>query len=227
MRYDARGHGRSDKPADSKAWVSQRFSEDFDAVVEGFKLDRPIIAGWSLGGTTICDVLTYHPPTYLRGIIYITGAPYISFMSTLCSTTANALVPSLLSPSSAEEFQEGCAKFSDLLTSPSSPNSLGYNLKRALSGEILHQPRSCAVLAYTRTQDPSSLLEYGRKGEIKALIVEGAEDAIVRSGAISEALEGWDENCMDVIVLAGAGHMPWVEKEDEFRKIVLDWMARI
>jgi pimeloyl-ACP methyl ester carboxylesterase len=41
-----RGHGRSGKPEADEAWVSQRLAEDFDAVVNGFKLTKPFVAGW-------------------------------------------------------------------------------------------------------------------------------------------------------------------------------------
>lgn len=41
-----RGHGRSGKPADETAWESKRLADDFDAVVEGFKLVKPFVVGW-------------------------------------------------------------------------------------------------------------------------------------------------------------------------------------
>jgi pimeloyl-ACP methyl ester carboxylesterase len=46
VRYDVRGHGRSGKPSDVAAWESKRLAEDFDAVVEAFKLDKPFVLGW-------------------------------------------------------------------------------------------------------------------------------------------------------------------------------------
>lgn len=46
VRYDIRGHGRSGKPSDAASYESQRFAEDFKAVIDAFKLDRPIYAGW-------------------------------------------------------------------------------------------------------------------------------------------------------------------------------------
>lgn len=45
VRYDARGHGRSGKPEDEKAWESKHLAEDFDAVVNGFNLYRPYLVG--------------------------------------------------------------------------------------------------------------------------------------------------------------------------------------
>ncbi|KAF7326496.1 putative oxidoreductase ephD [Mycena venus] len=46
VRYDTRGHGRSDKPTNAAAWVSQRLAEDFDAVVQSYNLNKPFVLGW-------------------------------------------------------------------------------------------------------------------------------------------------------------------------------------
>ncbi|KAL0959908.1 hypothetical protein HGRIS_011573 [Hohenbuehelia grisea] len=48
VRYDMRGHGRSDKPASADAHVSARYAEDFSAVSKAFSLDKPLFVGWSV-----------------------------------------------------------------------------------------------------------------------------------------------------------------------------------
>ena len=46
VRYDLRGHGRSDKPDDAEGYESLKFAEDFAGVKLAFGLDKPIIVGW-------------------------------------------------------------------------------------------------------------------------------------------------------------------------------------
>jgi hypothetical protein len=46
VRYDVRGQGLSDQPLDPSAWTSNKFAEDFKAVVEAFGLKKPFIAAW-------------------------------------------------------------------------------------------------------------------------------------------------------------------------------------
>lgn len=46
IKYDVRGHGRSDKPTDKASWKSKRLAEDFDAVVQAFKVVKPFVIGW-------------------------------------------------------------------------------------------------------------------------------------------------------------------------------------
>ena len=46
VRYDVRGQGLSDQPLDPSAWTSDKFAEDFKAVVEAYGLKKPFIAPW-------------------------------------------------------------------------------------------------------------------------------------------------------------------------------------
>lgn len=46
VRYDVRGHGRSDTPKGEDSYQSQRLAEDFDAVVKAFNVKKPIVLGW-------------------------------------------------------------------------------------------------------------------------------------------------------------------------------------
>ena len=41
-----RGHGRSGMPDNAEAYSSDHFAEDFYAVMEGFHLKKPFLAGW-------------------------------------------------------------------------------------------------------------------------------------------------------------------------------------
>lgn len=47
MRYDLRGHGRSGKPETDAGYTSDKFAEDFKAVMTAFGLTKPIVVGWS------------------------------------------------------------------------------------------------------------------------------------------------------------------------------------
>ena len=49
VRYDVRGQGLSDQPLDPSAWTSDKFADDFKAVVEAYGLKKPFIAAWCAG----------------------------------------------------------------------------------------------------------------------------------------------------------------------------------
>ncbi|KAF4571581.1 hypothetical protein EYR36_008921 [Pleurotus pulmonarius] len=56
VRYDMRGHGRSDKPATADAHTSIRYSQDFAAIMSAFGLKKPIFVGCELAGFTANNV---------------------------------------------------------------------------------------------------------------------------------------------------------------------------
>ena len=54
ITYDIRGHGGSEKPLDAAHYRDhKRWAEELNAVMEGAKLKRPILVGWSYGGRII------------------------------------------------------------------------------------------------------------------------------------------------------------------------------
>ncbi|KLO08125.1 alpha/beta-hydrolase [Schizopora paradoxa] len=77
VRFDMRGHGRSGKPDSAEGFASQRYAEDFAAVMKAFNLHRPVVLGWSLGGTVIADIAAHLPKDTMSGIVYLDGLPYI------------------------------------------------------------------------------------------------------------------------------------------------------
>jgi hypothetical protein len=48
IRYDVRGHGRSDQPLEATDYESARHAEDWRAVCEAFGVEekKPFVAGW-------------------------------------------------------------------------------------------------------------------------------------------------------------------------------------
>lgn len=59
LMYDARGHGRSDAPAEGYA-IADRVA-DLVGVVEGLELADPILLGHSMGGSTVANAAATHP----------------------------------------------------------------------------------------------------------------------------------------------------------------------
>ena len=76
VSYDPRGHGLSDKPlGDSWYQEGQRWSAEVQAVIDGLALERPVLAGWSLGGRIVRQYLVDHGDAGLAGIGFISCRP--------------------------------------------------------------------------------------------------------------------------------------------------------
>lgn len=46
IRYDPRGQGQSGQPLTTEYYHSERYADDFKAVVDEYKLTKPFICGW-------------------------------------------------------------------------------------------------------------------------------------------------------------------------------------
>ncbi|KAJ7896286.1 Alpha/Beta hydrolase protein [Mycena olivaceomarginata] len=204
VRYDVRGHGRSGKPSDVAAWESKRLAEDFDAVVEAFKLDKPFVLGWSLGATFITDVLTFKPPTHISGIIYVAALPYMGpTLAQVGSPACLGTLAPLLQTADVDAYQAAAIAFAEL-----THDSLPHDFYLACLGNSLVQPRGITGLVLGRTQDESGLLKAGREAGLPMLSVHGAKDRIIVREAVLNAVEGWKK--LTVVDIADAEHFVWL-----------------
>lgn len=69
IRYDARGHGASDAGPEG-GYVYEQLADDLDAVVTATGVDRPVLAGHSMGAHTIA-ALALRDPSRWAGIVAI------------------------------------------------------------------------------------------------------------------------------------------------------------
>ena len=69
VSFDLRGHGDSDKPEDAAAYSDgARWGDDVAAVIAASGLRRPVMVGWSLGGTALMYYLGKHGTQQVAGI---------------------------------------------------------------------------------------------------------------------------------------------------------------
>jgi pimeloyl-ACP methyl ester carboxylesterase len=64
IAFDARGAGKSSKPHDPKQYGRQQ-ALDVPRLLDHLKIDRAHIVGFSLGGSTVAQLLTLHPERFL------------------------------------------------------------------------------------------------------------------------------------------------------------------
>jgi pimeloyl-ACP methyl ester carboxylesterase len=64
IAYDARGAGKSDKPRDPAAYGRQQ-ALDVVRLLDALQIRRAHIIGFSLGGSTVAQLLTLHPERFL------------------------------------------------------------------------------------------------------------------------------------------------------------------
>ena len=67
IAFDARGHGKSDSPREPAAYGRQQ-ALDVVRILDALKIDRAHIVGFSLGSSTVAQLLTLHPERFLTAV---------------------------------------------------------------------------------------------------------------------------------------------------------------
>ena len=67
IAFDARGHGKSDSPRDPAAYGRQQ-ALDVVRILDALKIQRAHIIGFSLGSSTVAQLLKLHPERFLSEV---------------------------------------------------------------------------------------------------------------------------------------------------------------
>ncbi len=67
IAFDARGHGKSDSPRDPAAYGRQQ-ALDVVRILDALNIQRAQIIGFSLGSSTVAQLLTLHPERFLTAV---------------------------------------------------------------------------------------------------------------------------------------------------------------
>jgi non-heme chloroperoxidase len=71
LAYDLRGHGCSGKPWDASYYTTKRIAGDLVATLAHFKLERPLLVGWSYGGFVIMDYIRHFGDRHIAGVMLV------------------------------------------------------------------------------------------------------------------------------------------------------------
>ncbi|KAH9902770.1 alpha/beta-hydrolase [Cubamyces lactineus] len=223
VRYDLRGHGRSDKPFSEKAYESIKFAEDFKAVCKAFGVEKPFFAGWSLGGCVVVDIIAAFGPTSLSGVLYVGGGVLsLTKYHPPCATPfIGSLIP-LVNSTDADDVSRAAELFVDSCTAPG--KLLPYPQRLQWLGAFVSQPRTARCLSITRVQPYEIWEQQARK--LPVLIVQGTADQhCMYENMIRFTKEVYEE--VEVRMLEGVGHSPAAESPMETNRYIHEWTNKI
>ena len=205
VAFDMRGHGASDKPDDPRAYQgSDVWARDIAAVIEGRKLKRPVIAGWSMGGRVTRQYLMTFGDGRLAGVNFVASLVLEK------PEHRGSSVPRMAADTSLKAQLESNIAFLDacFAIKPSEADfrlALAYNM-------LLPEPVRTAVRGWAT--DPDATLPALRKVKVPVLVTQGRKDIVVLPGAaeataaaIPHARISWYDNC---------GHSPFCEDTPRF-----------
>ena len=214
ITYDIRGHGASEKPLDAAHYRDhKRWAEELNAVMEGAKLKRPILVGWSYGGRIIVEYLMEYGDKNIAGINFV-GA-FTKVVPELLGPATPAVMKMVLeNPADNIESTRSFLQFSTAKALP--PDELemmlAYNMEvpARVRRHLLHRPA-----AYEATL---------RKITVPVLVTHGMEDrvALVPMARYTESVVANAQ----VSLYNGVGHMPFWEDASRFNRELDEFVTK-
>jgi len=205
IRYDARGHGRSDAPHEASAYTPETFVGDMARVLDDAGERTAVVGGLSMGAGTALRFALAHPAR-VRGLV-------------LCAFPAGADNPEGFAAKAlrfAETIErDGLEAAGDVYIWGPSTRLDRNAVHFVQQGFLEHPPHGLALtLRGVIAKQPAVAAMRGDLATVRVptLIVVGSEDGPSRraSEALAEALPQ-----ARLVVVPGAGHVVNLQKPDE------------
>lgn len=214
ITYDIRGHGASEKPLDAAHYRDhKRWAEELNAVMEGAKLKRPVLVGWSYGGRIIVEYLMEYGDKNIAGINFV-GA-------------FTKVVPELLGPATPAVMKMVSENLAENIESTRS--FLRLSTVKALPPDEMEMmlASNMVVPATVRRHllhRPAAYEETLRKIKVPVLVTHGVEDrvALVPMARYTESVVANAQ----VSLYERAGHMPFWEDAPRFNHELGEFVAK-
>jgi len=218
VAMDLRGHGLSEKPRDAYD-ASRLWADDVNAVLQGLRLERAILSGWSYGALVILDYLRHYGEDAVGGLQLVDGITKLGNDEALSVLTPEflRLVPDFFS-TDTEVSVRGLASLLRMCfaQAPSAPEfylMLGYNVS---------VPPHVRQALFSRALDNDDLLPRLRK---PALITHGAEEAIVKPAVVEQHKAGLPH--AQVQLIPNAGHASFWDDAAGFNACLKTFAASV
>jgi pimeloyl-ACP methyl ester carboxylesterase len=196
VAYDLRGHGESDKPEHASAYADGNlWAADLDCVLQAVGMQRPVLAGWSLGGRVAVHY------------VFARGAESVSGLNVIAARVLQPAGAAISTPLGASKpapgsFVRAC------VNQPLSPEEERPFLEAAK-----------AVPLVARQGASSWHIDYGRYFDglknLRVLVTHGDSDALTSPQAaenIAQRLRG------KLSIYPNCGHMPFWENPLRFNR---------
>jgi 3-oxoadipate enol-lactonase len=211
LRYDCRGQGQSDKP--DMDYTQEMHADDLKNLMDRLDINKAHIAGLSNGGM-IAQHFTIRYPERVGGLVLVDTSSYID---TLLELIIRAWIKATGIGGSEFRFDVSLPfLFAESYIKKNLEAILVMrenNIKNNPPKPIINLGKGCL------THDVNN-----RLSEIKAptLIIVGEEDILIPlkySKILNEKIQG-----SKLVIIKECGHVPPIEKPDEFNRILLDFL---
>lgn len=213
ITYDMRGHGQSGKPSAANAYSDgMRWADDLAAVIKTAKVKKPVLAGWSLGGTVISNYLAKYGDKQIAGAVYVDGVIELKPEQ----ITAHPDIYNNLNATDLKTHLDTVRAFLQLCfhTQPDNQTFERLFANAAMASWDMQK----AVMG----MDIAAVKGLG-SAKVPVLLLYGAQDALVQpSAAIARAVQ--INPGVKSTVYENSGHAPFLEESERFNRDLAAFM---
>jgi pimeloyl-ACP methyl ester carboxylesterase len=221
VTFDHRGHGESDKPAALAAYSFARLEHDILAVAAAVGLDRFRLVGHSMGGMVSRGVALRHPERVEALVMMDTSpGPIPGFDAELVEIAANIALEQ------GKDSLKSVLDMAKTLETPAYHRLLaerpGYQEFVDRKWEALSEIMWAALVREIAHQADD--LDAMRSLACPVLVVVGEQDGplVGPSRRMADAIPG-----AALAVIADAGHSPQFENPQEWRRVLVEFLASL
>lgn len=203
LTYDLRGHGNSDKPANTALYrEGKRWEDELKSVMDAAGFRKPVLVGWSLGGVVIANYLRSHGDKNLSGLVLVDAV--VGFRPEFFGPGPKAGLVS-------DDLETRTLGIADFLRACFAKQPSAEDFERMLAYNAM-VPREVQVAVRHITMEGAE--DAFRRLKIPVLIVQGEKDILV-----TEAMALHAKKMIRNAKLAffpQAGHAPFYEYPGRF-----------
>jgi non-heme chloroperoxidase len=219
VTFDNRGHGMSEKPLDAAHYLAPRlWADDVAAIIDGLRLERPVLVAWSYGGFIATDYVRAHGDGGVGGINFVGGAVVLrppDFAHIGPGLLGNA--PDACGPDLGANIA-GIRRFLEACTA----QPLGVDdWSTALCWNMVVPPEVRGALI-ARSVDAADVVSGLR---VPVLVSHGTPDEIVLPSMAARILDACET--AEASWYEGLGHMPFLEDPVRFDRELAAFVARV
>jgi 3-oxoadipate enol-lactonase len=211
VRYDCRGQGQSDKP--DMEYTQEMHADDLKKLMDGLSINKAHIVGLSNGGMIAQHFIVKYPERVGALVLVDT----CSHIDTLLQMIIKAWITA--TEMGGSEFRYDLA-LPVIFSESYIKNNLDAIMAMREQNIKINPPKPVINLAKGSLKHNIN----DRISEIKAptLIIVGEEDILIPqkySRILNEGIKG-----SKLVIIKDCGHIPPIEKPEEFNRLVLDFL---
>ncbi len=206
VSFDLRGHGDSDKPVSLDAYSdADHWADDIAAVIDGARLRRPVLVGWSLGGFVAGAYLRKYGGSKIAGINLIDAVT--RFSPDLLTEESQVFARTTIS----HDLAERTSATADFLAACFYRQPTEKEMQRML---VVNGMTARAVNEGLMETETSDLEPVFRDYEGPILLTHGVHDRLVRI-AMPERIKAIHANSR-LSLFSESGHSPFYEEPERY-----------